>query len=310
MELRDAIEGFLNAVQNEYGYSAHTVRAYERDLDAFMKHRERLERVEVRELDLEVFRNWLWERQQAGKAPSTLARNVATLKSFGSWLERTGAVAGSPTSRLRAPKVAASLPRVLGDQQVDRLLDRVRERSESGDPRHVRDHAVLELLYSSALRVSEVCALTLTSVDRRERTVRVFGKGAKERIVPVGAPALEAIERYLSEARPELQGRAAAPSAEQAKGSPLLFLNNNGGKLSSNSVYRLVSRELEAEPGSGPRGPHTFRHSAATHLLNGGADMRVVQELLGHSSLASTQVYTHVSAERLAERYRQAHPRA
>ncbi|MBL3686743.1 tyrosine recombinase XerC [Leucobacter zeae] len=321
MERNAAIEGFLAAVRVEYGYSEHTVRAYARDLQDFAAYAERQGLGRVADCDLEAMRGWLWERQQRGLAPSTLARNVATLKSFGAWLERTGIAPGNPASRLRSPKAPRDLPRVLGDEQIRRVLERAEFRAESGDPDALRDHAVLELLYASALRVSELCSLPLHGFDRRERTVRVLGKGNKERIVPLGAPAARALERYLSDSRPALVARGASraaaaspPMAADASRAPerasRFFLGARGGALSTNAVYRMVAHELEQEPGGGPRGPHTLRHTAATHLLNGGADLRVVQEMLGHSSLASTQVYTHVSTERLAQSYRQAHPRA
>lgn len=304
MELAAAIEQFIAAVRLEYGYSEHTVRAYQRDLRSFCDFAEESGTHTLAACDLELMRGWLWQRQQHGLAASTLARNVATLKSFGSWLERRRLAPGSPASRLRAPKSRRELPRVLADEQITRILDRAARLAESGDPDQLRDHAVLELLYASALRVSELCALDLVGVDRRERTVRVLGKGGKERVVPLGAPAASALGSYLEAGRPALAARAEQPDATAC------FLSRRGARLGSNAVYRLVARELEREPGGGPRGPHTLRHTAATHLLNGGADLRVVQELLGHSSLASTQVYTHVSTERLAESYRQAHPRA
>lgn len=303
MRLSEAIEAFLAAVEIEYGYSVHTVRAYRRDLEGFNLFAEEQSVVEVNDCDLEVMRGWLWKRQEQQLAPTTIARNAATLKSFGVWLERKRLVPGNPASRLRAPRAPRTLPRVLNDAQVARILDRVAGRAADGDPVHLRDQAVFELLYASALRVSELCTLLLTGLDRRERLVRVMGKGSKERMVPVGGPAAHALECYLETGRPELAKRAPAAPAT-------LFLGNRGGELSSNAVYRLVARELEHEPGGGPRGPHTLRHTTATHLLNGGADLRIVQEILGHSSLASTQVYTHVSTERLAESYRQAHPRA
>ncbi|UOQ55784.1 tyrosine-type recombinase/integrase [Leucobacter allii] len=266
--------------------------------------------LEVSACDLELMRAWLWQRQQRGLAPTTLARNVATLKSFGSWLERRQLVPGNPASRLRAPKAPRELPRVLADGQMTRLLDRVARRAADGDPEALRDLAVLELLYAAALRVSELCTLPIAGLDRRERTVRVLGKGGKERVVPLGGPAARAIERYLVEGRPILAARAATQGTGAARPDAPLFLGNRGGALGTNAVYRLVARELADEPGGGPRGPHTFRHTAATHLLDGGADLRIVQEMLGHASLSSTQVYTHVSTERLAQSYRQAHPRA
>lgn len=313
MHLEAATAAFLAAVRSEYGYSEHTVRAYQRDLRDFTEFAESVGSTQLADCELELMRAWLWDRQQRGLAARTIARNVATLKSFGTWLERTRLVAGNPASRLRTPKAPKTLPRVLGDEQVGRVLDRVGRRAETGDPEASRDHAVLELLYATALRVSELCGITSAGVDRRERTVRVLGKGGKERVVPFGAPAARALEAYLAGARAALADRVEPDAREAISARPAeqpLFLNNQGTPLTPSAVYRIVSRELAQEPGSGPSGPHTLRHTAATHLLNGGADLRVVQELLGHSSLSSTQVYTHVSTERLAERYRQAHPRA
>lgn len=260
--------------------------------------------VDVSAIDLELLRGWLWDKQQRGYAAGTIARSVATAKSFGSWLEQRRILPGSPASRLHAPKQARTLPRVLSEQQLDRILERAEHRAADGDPVALRDRAVLELLYATALRVSELCSLPVAGLDLSDRTVRVTGKGNKQRVVPLGGPAAKAIGEYLQGARPQLL--ALSQSGLHAS----LFLSNQGGDLTPSAVYRLVSRELEQEPGSGPRGPHTLRHSAATHLLNGGADLRVVQEMLGHASLNSTQIYTHVSTERLAQTYRQAHPRA
>lgn len=325
MQLTDAIDAFLSAVRFEYGYSEHTVRAYGRDLSGFLAYAEEQQALDVRDCDLELMRGWLWTRQQQQLAATTLARNVATLKSLGSWLERSQLVPGNPASRLRAPRAPRTLPRVLADDQMTRILDRAAARAAGGDPEQIRDQAILELLYAAALRVSELCTLPIAGFDRRQRTVRVLGKGGKERVVPLGAPAARALETYLEIGRPALAARAhsdsgsasgasvhstSVPSTARESHLDALFLGNRGRQLGSNAVYRLVARELEQEPGGGPRGPHTLRHTAATHLLNGGADLRVVQEVLGHSSLASTQVYTHVSTERLAESYRQSHPRA
>ena len=305
MELTTATAAFLAAVRAEYGYSEHTVRAYRRDLSDFTDFATSVGATQLAECDLELMRAWLWDRQQRGLAQSTLARNVATLKSFGGWLETARHVPGNPASRLRTPKAPRALPRVLGDEQIARILARVGRRAAGGDPNAQRDHAVLELLYATALRVSELCGLTPAGLDQRERTVRVLGKGGKERVVPYGGPADRALTVYLRTARPALAAHNVA-----AQPDPHLFIGSAGTGLTPSAVYRLVAKELEQEPGGGPSGPHTLRHTAATHLLNGGADLRVVQEMLGHASLASTQVYTHVSTERLAERYRQAHPRA
>lgn len=308
MRLSDAVSAFIDAARLEYGYSAHTIRSYRRDLTEFAAFAGDQGLHELADADLDLMRSWLWERQQRGLAPSTIARNVATLKSFGSWLESRSLVPGNPASRLRTPRVPKALPRVLSQEQMDRVLTRVAERASGGDPEQVRDHAVLELLYSSALRVSELTSLELDGFNRRERSVRVVGKGNKERVVPLGVPAAKALERYLADARPQLLARSTPETPQPHRA--LFIGNRNAAPLNSGAVYRLVSRELEREPGGGPSGPHTFRHTAATHLLDGGADLRVVQEMLGHASLSSTQVYTHVSMERLAATYRQAHPRA
>lgn len=308
MEISEAVDAFLDAARYEYGYSEHTIRSYRRDLENFTGYAAVHGASGLEHLDLELLRSWLWARQQQKLAPATIARHVATLKSFGSWLESKRLVPGNPASRLRTPKTPRSLPRVLTREQIVRVLDRAAARADSGDPEQLRDHAVLELLYSSALRVSELTSLRLDGFDRRERSVRVLGKGNKERVVPLGSPAARALEHYLAEARGPLLSRAGEAGTGAAE---LLFIGNRAGApLNSNAVYRLVSRELAQEPGGGPSGPHTLRHTAATHLLDGGADLRVVQEMLGHASLSSTQVYTHVSMERLAETYRQAHPRA
>lgn len=310
MLIGEAIDGFLRTVEFEYGYSPHTIKAYHTDLAALVGFIEADQpdgdsaQVDVSLIDLELLRSWLWDQQQRGFAAKTLARRVATVKSFGTWLEERRILPGSPASRLQAPKSAKTLPRVLSEQQLDRILERAANRAEGGDPVAMRDLAVLELLYATALRVSELCTLPLADLSLSERTVRVTGKGNKQRVVPLGAPAARAIEAYLQAARPAL--REQTESADPGT----LFLNSQGVELTPSSVYRLVSRELEQEPGGGPRGPHTLRHSAATHLLNGGADLRVVQEMLGHANLGSTQIYTHVSNERLAQTYRQAHPRA
>ncbi len=329
MLLAEAIAGFLSAVQFEYGYSAHTVRAYERDLRSLLafaaRHAETApEETDLAVLDLELLRGWLWQRQQEGRVASTLARNVATARSFGGWLERRALLPTNPAARLRAPKTPRTLPRVLSEDQITRILDRAARRAGAGDPVELRNHAILELLYATAIRVSELCTLTLAGLDLADRSVRVTGKGNKQRVVPLGMPAARALRSYLAHGRPPLLERAthlattgstavntaAGISSRHGSASHLLFLNSTGGPLSTQSVYRLVAHELADEPGSGSRGPHTFRHTAATHLLNGGADLRVVQEMLGHASLGSTQVYTHVSTERLAAAYQQAHPRA
>lgn len=310
MRIVEAIDGFLKTIQYEYGYSPNTVKAYRNDLNTLVDfieseapHQSSAE-TDITAIDLELLRAWLWQKQQQNYSAASIARNVATVKAFGGWLEERHIVVGSPATRLQTPKKSRPLPRVLSEQQMSRILDRFQNATLSNIPNAIRDYALLELLYATALRVSEVCNLTTDSLDLTNNTVRVTGKGNKQRIVPFGVRAVAALRNYLTNARPKLLLRS-----EQAN-TQNMFLSNSGAALSPSAVYRLVSRALAQEPGSGPSGPHTFRHTAATHLLNGGADLRVVQELLGHSSLSSTQIYTHVSSERLSQTYKQAHPRA
>ncbi|WP_241701458.1 tyrosine recombinase XerC [Leifsonia shinshuensis] len=209
--------------------------------------------------------------------------------------------APDPAARLRAPKADKHLPRVITREQIDGLLSALGERAESGEPAAVRDVAVIELLYAAGIRVSELTGLDVDDVDLERLTLRVVGKGSKERVVPFGVPALRAVQRYLSTARPALVTERSGPA---------LLLGARGGRLGTRAVYQLVAALLADLPGGGPAGPHTLRHTAATHLLDGGADLRAVQEILGHASLGTTQIYTHVSTERLKETYRIAHPRA
>lgn len=301
MQLRDAVDAYLAELTSERGYSAHTVRAYGNDLADLVQFTEALGDTDAAGLDLETLRDWLWRASQNGLAASTLQRRVSSARSFTAWLTRRGLVPSDPGLRLRTPRAGRRLPRVLTRAQMDEILERLHTLAADGDPVAVRDVAIIELLYASALRVSELVGLNLADIDHDDRTVRVLGKGSKERIVPYGAPAATALADYLHRGRPELAGEASGDA---------LLLGARGARLNQRTVYELVARELNGIPGSGPAGPHSLRHTAATHLLDGGADLRVVQELLGHASLATTQLYTHVSTERLRESYRLAHPRA
>lgn len=303
VELREAVADFLTTVRLEYGYSAHTLRAYTKDLATFAEYSAKNGVCDTADLSLDVLREWIFSRGESGVSAATLARQVATLKSFGKWLEQHDLVRHNPASRLRAPKGAKTLPRVLSAEQVATILERLQGQVDSAVPASLRDLAVFELLYAAGIRVSELCTMPLEGYNRAERTIRVLGKGNKERVVPIGSPAARALDDYLAQAREELVSAGGSDPGT-------FFVSSRGKKLSPGTVYKLISRYVGAEPGSGPSGPHTLRHTAATHLLDGGADLRVVQEMLGHASLSSTQVYTHVSTEKLLESYRQAHPRA
>ncbi|WP_309619902.1 tyrosine recombinase XerC [Salinibacterium sp.] len=302
MNLRAAVDGFIAHLGTERGFSEHTVRSYGSDLMQLVAFASERGATQPGELDLELLRDWLWHSSQRGLAKSTLARRAAAVRSLTAWLARTNLSAADAASRLKAPKPDHYLPRVLTREQMDAILGIVAGRAISDDPVALRDCAIVELLYASALRVSELTGLDRGDVDQGRLTVRVMGKGSKERIVPFGVPARAAIDDYLRRGRPAL-----AP--DESAGSPL-FVGARGGRLANRTVYTLVSTLLSGVPGTGPAGPHTLRHTAATHLLDGGADLRAVQEMLGHASLGTTQLYTHVSTERLKESYRIAHPRA
>ena len=305
MQLERAIDDFVSYLVSERGYSPHTVRAYRSDLAALAFFAAHKTIDDTDELTLEVYRDWLWAASQSGLSKATLARRSATAKSFSAWLSRSTEKTTDAASRLRAPKPDRSLPRVLSREAMDTVLDSLAARAVDGEPVALRDLAIVELLYASALRVSELVGIDTGDLDLDRRTVRVLGKGSKERVVPFGQPAHLAVADYLQRGRPALAARASDGAASSA-----VYLGARGARLGARSVYAIVSKLLLDVPGSGPEGPHAFRHTAATHLLDGGADLRAVQEMLGHASLGTTQIYTHVTTERLRETYRQAHPRA
>ena len=301
MQLTQAIAQFGDHIAIERALSPQTVRNYGVDLDLFARFAATRGIDRTEQLSVELCRDWLWELSEAGAARGTLARRSASVRSFGAWGQRIGLWEHSPARRLARPKPQQSLPRVLSQAQMTELLDRAKQFAEHGEPIARRNWAILELLYATGIRVSELVGLNLDGCDLDRLTVRVWGKGGKERVVPFGAPAKDAIVEYLRLARPVL-----------VTGEPTeaLWLGARGQRLTARAAYGIAHRMLIDIPGSGPAGPHVFRHTAATHLLDGGADLRAVQEVLGHASLGTTQVYTHVSAERLASAYRQAHPRA
>ena len=298
--MSEAVDAYVDHLARVRRLSPATTRAYRSDLADLTRS---VGEVDVADVDLEHLREWLWQATQRGDARATLARRTATARGFLAWAHEHGHAPADVGLRLVTPKRGRTLPHVAGAPVLAELLDDLSARAaEEGDPAALRDAAVLEVLYGGALRVSELCGLDLGDVDRGARTVRVLGKGSKERVVPYGLPAARALDAYL------VRGRPALDSTDS--GRRALFLGARGGRLGTRAVYDLVRRELGAALGVDAVGPHALRHSAATHLLDGGADLRAVQEMLGHASLGTTQIYTHVSSERLAATYRQAHPRA
>lgn len=296
----DARADFEAHLRHERNHSPHTVRAYIADLDrlaGFLADRD-LDLLDVRLSDL---RSWLGAQAAAGVARSTLSRRAAAVRTFCRWATRAGRMPQDPSLRLVAPRRHASLPEVLSAKDAGALLEVAAVASDDEDPVHIRDRAMLELLYATGIRVGELTALDIDDLDEERRVVRVIGKGDKERRVPYGGPAREALEQWLRRGRSRL--------ARDDSGAAL-FLGRRGRRVDQRQVRTVVHSLLEHVEDAPDLGPHGLRHSAATHLLEGGADLRVVQELLGHASLATTQLYTHVSIERLRDSYRQAHPRA
>ncbi|GAA1332604.1 tyrosine recombinase XerC [Actinocatenispora thailandica] len=322
-ELRDAVDLFARYLSSERARSAHTIRAYLTDIVQLLDHAGRMRAGTLdAALALPVLRSWLARQRGTGAARSTLARRAAAARTFSGWAHQAGLIRVDRARALGVPRAERTLPTVLAAEQAAALVeapgaggsateasggpaasgtgDGPVDEAQVRDPVALRDAALLELLYATAVRVGELCGLDLGDVDEERRLVRVTGKGDKQRSVPYGVPAEQAIRAYLRDGRPALVAR---PS-----GSALL-LGVRGGRLNPRTVRRIVAARA-AEAGVPVVAPHALRHSAATHLLDGGADLRSVQELLGHASLASTQLYTHVSVERLRRAYRQAHPRA
>jgi integrase/recombinase XerC/integrase/recombinase XerD len=290
-----ALEGFRRELRTR-GASRHTMRAYGNDLDELAEWATRggAEPGELAHRDLRAYAAALSER---GLAPSTVARKLAAVRSLHDHLTRAGAAGSNPGELLPSPKRGSRLPRVLGPGEIAALLERI----PASGPLEVRDRALFELAYACGLRAEEIINLDLDSTEFESEALRVAGKGAKTRIVPMGEPAQRALERYLEVARPAL----AADRSE-----PALFLSRRGRRLSPSDVRRRLERWVRQAAVAGHVSPHTLRHSFATHLLEGGADLRSIQELLGHASLSTTQVYTRVEPQRLRREYARSHPRA
>ena len=294
------IDEYESYLRLECGHSEHTVRAYLGDVRSLVSFAG-VRGLAPSAIDLATLRAWLAAHSKDGAARTTIARQASSAKRFTAWATREGVLAADPGTRLQAPKAHRTLPGVLSADQATAALTPASPDHDPEDPIAQRDQLIIELLYATGIRVGELCGLDLGDVDRSRNVLRVIGKGNKERTVPFGTPAATAIDRWLRGGRPAL----AQPKAGQA-----LLVGSKGGRLDQRMARTVVHKVLGALPGAPDLGPHGLRHSAATHLLEGGADLRVVQELLGHASLATTQLYTHVSVERLRKVHDQAHPRA
>ena len=323
-----AIDEFCDHLRYESRRSEHTVRAYRTDIAGLAAHANRYGVMTPADLTLETLRSWLGAQAARNVARATLARRAAAVRTFTAWLMAVGVATTDPGQRLASPKVPRELPTVLRQEQVEAVLNRsTQTRAEqAADPAifdgellaspntaahpperpteravRLRDVAILELLYATAVRVSELCGLDRGDVDFERRTIRVLGKGNKERVVPFGGPAQASVEAWL---------RFGHPIVATAESNDALFLGIRGKRLDQRAARSVVNVATQGFEGVPKIAPHGLRHTAATHVLEGGADLRTVQELLGHATLATTQLYTHVSLERLRSVYEQAHPRA
>lgn len=294
--LAEALEGFVRHLADERRRSPHTVRAYRGDVASLLRHAADLGVRAPDGLTLAHLRSWLAAQPTAAR--STLARRAASARAFTAWCTRRGLCPVDAGARLASPRTTTALPAVLTAEQAGGVLDAASVAADDGDPVAVRDAALLEVLYATGIRVGELCSLDLGDIDDADRVLLVHGKGGKDRTVPYGAPAARALDRWRA-----VRGSLARPRETAA------FVGARGARIDAREVRRVVHRAV-ARVGAPDLAPHGLRHSAATHVLAGGADLRSVQELLGHASLTTTQRYTHVSVERLRAAFRQAHPRA
>ena len=293
---QESIDGFARHLRDERNRSAHTVRAYLSDVGDLMSFCLARGVETPADLALTTLRAWLAAATQTGLSRSTIARRAASARGFTAWCTRQGVCSNDPGHRLVSPRVGTHMPTVLDQNQALQVVEFASR--HDGSPVAARDHAILEVLYGTAIRVSELCGLDVDDVDDGNRTLRVLGKGGKERTVPFGLPAVRALEAWR-----RVRGDLAEPSVHA------LFVGERGLRIDPRMVRSIVRRASDAA-GVPMVGPHAMRHSAATHVLEGGADLRSVQELLGHANLATTQRYTHVSVERLRSTFEQAHPRS
>lgn len=292
--MNNAIEAFTSYLNRERSLSDNTIRAYIGDLESFASHLKALGVEDLNTLNIAHLRSWLANQQSKGASRTTLSRRATSIKLFTKWAHKNGLLPNDVGANLATPKAHRVLPEILDVKSADLAMQSLETfAEESGELTAIRNLAMVEMLYASGARVSELCGLNLKDIDYERSTIRVIGKGSKERVIPIGRPAIAALEKWL----------AVRPQLANDKSGDAVFLGARGKRIDQRQVREVVYKTIEL-------GPHALRHSAATHLLEGGADLRTVQEILGHASLSTTQIYTHVSAERLHSAFKQAHPRA
>ena len=296
------IAAFTRHLEVERSLSVHTIRAYIGDLESLLTHLETIGVTDISQLELIHLRSWLANQQVKGGARTTLSRRAVSVRLFAKWAVKNKYLAKDVAATLATPKGHRTLPEVLDIADAKTAMDSLATRaSEEETPISLRDVAMVELLYATGARVAELCGLDMSDIDYDRHTIRVLGKGNKERSIPLGNPAMKAMNVWLKEGRDSIKNSLSGNA---------VFLGARGKRIDQRTVRTVVYNALQAIEGIERMGPHALRHSAATHLLEGGADLRTVQEILGHASLATTQIYTHVSTERLQKAFKQAHPRA
>lgn len=299
-ELTALLEDFAADLAVGKGFSPNTVKAYTSDVSDLASFMESKNQNEISDLDLELVRDWLWRVSEKGLSKTTLARKSASIRAFTAWLYKNGNLDSDPGLKLRSPKASRTLPKVVSREAMSGIFEKLEPSATPDNPAAIQDLLMVELLYGSGIRVSELVGLNLEDIDYGRKILRVTGKGNKQRMVPFSDPAGDALATWIRVGRPQFENEVSQSA---------LLINSRGKRVGVRQVYALVA-SLLSDTAVGQAGPHALRHSAATHLLDGGADLRAVQELLGHSSLATTQIYTHVSVDRLKQGYLKAHPRA
>ncbi len=299
---QEILKAFNRHLTSERDLSVHTVRAYIGDLESLLAHLESLKVDEIAQLELNHLRSWLANQQIKGGARTSLSRRITSIRLFTKWAVKNNYLAKDVGTTLATPKGHRILPDVLEIDEAKTAMDSIATRaSEEQTPLSLRDVAIVEMLYATGARVGELCGLDFNDIDYDRQTIRVLGKGNKERTIPFGNPALRALTSWLKQGRDQIA---------RSQSGDAVFIGARGKRIDQRTVRTVVYEALSAIEGIERMGPHALRHSAATHLLEGGADLRTVQEILGHASLATTQIYTHVSTERLQKAFKQAHPRA